>query len=332
MSECRVEQRVTTRNDAKCARRSARTNLRVYAKVSWTYRQCSAAKRSHHNTAVAIEYNSPLRPARAASASELVSALEVDPRASNEVLSAALLQVRAKAQARLDIQGSAYLTPEIKELEKTWHTIRGNFIVPEEGILFAPSFEVRRSTDLNALRELSQVLAPLTEVTPESAKQIFVLDDLIQDRRLKGPSPTKQKLWESCINQAKRALEGKRGFISHTESEVITTLARRPVAPHLEPGARLGRTNLVWKKLDGPWEPCFAESRYKPISILSASRKYLEECMKRLPEDPKAAEQQRSILSRALRAINNSYGNESRLRAFREELRSALLREFPPRG
>lgn len=283
---------------------------------------------------MAIEYNSHLRAGRQITNAELTQALGLDPRSSPESLGSELLTVQAKAEARLNTGGSCFIAQAENSLRRTWENIRGNFVVPETGLLFGPTFEMRRGSDLESLRELAQLLAPLTEITPESAKQIFKLDDLIQDRRLKGPSAGRKQLWDSCIYQARRVLEGGRGFLSQAEAEVLTTLSRRPVAPHVEQGARLGRTNLVWRSIDGRWEPCFENGRYRTTSILLASRRYLQECLEthRLPNDSIAAEQQRAILSRALRAINNSYGDESRRRVLREELRYALLRDFPPRG
>lgn len=51
-----------------------------------------------------------------------------------------------------------------------------------------------------------------------------------------------------------------------------------------------------------------------------------------LPQDSRAAAQQRDILARALNARTNNFGDESGRRMKRAELRSALLREFPPEG
>jgi hypothetical protein len=284
---------------------------------------------------MAIEYNSPIRAPRPASSMELREALGLDARSTSDQVARELSTLQDKAKARLDIAGSAYLPSSQKLFEKVWGGIRGNLEVPTGGILFGPSFEVRRPTDLASLKELHQFLAPLTEVSQQEAQQILALEASITQGLLTGPPPKQQTQWRSSVYQATRMKEGSRGFLSQEELEVFTKLAHRPKSEHVQVGARLGRTNLVWKKLDGKWEPCFENSRYKrPRSLLDLPPAHLKASMhpENLPEDFRAAAQQRDILARALNARTNNFGDESGRRMKRAELRSALLREFPPEG
>ena len=264
---------------------------------------------------------------RAASDSELSKNLGLRANTDSTDISTALTNINNRAHARLDFPGSIYIKEQDKHLVSLWNDLRASFNIPDAGVLFPATFQIRRESDLESLRKLNNFLKTLIPLSATEAQEILKTRDRIKSNRLKGPLDDQKAEWSSCLSQAEQAIKGQAAFITPGELELHKQFSASPVAKELSIGGKIGKTGLVWIQFDGEWYPCFKETRYtnSQRSILQRPVPYLESCCQpdRLPPDQEARKQQLSILKGAIAAKKT--GEED---LFLEELR----RKYPPRG
>jgi hypothetical protein len=264
---------------------------------------------------------------RVASDSELTKILGLKSNVDTSDISAALTDIHNRAHARLDFPGSIYIKEQDKHLVSLWNALRASFNIPDAGVIFPATFQIRRDSDLESLKKLRNFVEPIVPLSASDAQEILKTRDRIKNNRLKGPLEDQKAEWNSCISQAEQAIKGQAAFITPEELALYKQFSVSPVAQELNLGGKIGRTGLVWIQFDGEWHPCFPDSRYtnSKRSILQMTVPYLESCCKeaRLPRDPEARRQQLVILKGAISAKESGEG---------EQFLEALRRKYEPRG
>lgn len=264
---------------------------------------------------------------RTAAGSEIIKQLGLKSNTETTDISAALTNLHDRAHARLDFPGSIYIKEQDKPLVSMWNEIRQSFNIPDAGVLFPSTFQIRRESDLESLRKLNNFLKTLISLSATEAQEILKTRDRIKNNRLKGPLDDQKAEWSSCLSQAEQAIKGQAAFITPGELALHKQFSASPVAKELSVGGKIGKTGLVWIQFDGEWYPCFPDTRYtnSKRSILQRPVPYLASCCEpdRLPKDPEARKQQLVILKGAIAAKQS--GEEQRFLA-------ALREKYPPRG